>query len=314
MPPLKTTTAIAKSSNLPVQSMSEIATAGNLLAQAGYLGTKNAGEGFLVLASCQQMNISLVEFQQKFHFRQGRFSMSAHAILAEFENRGGKHEMLKRTPEEAFIKLTKDGKENIFSLTWEQCKNEPFIYAGNENEQLAELAKPFEKRKIKNKYQTPRSRMQMLWARVISDAVATVDPAARMGYTPEETDDIIEAQAATQRVEIEVSPESASKNISVPGTKAIVRDAEIVDKPTESETKTTKKNPVQLAAEMEVDYSVCPVGPEGVKGAKWDTMEDSWLKNALEINGVPEMTENHKKVIRSILSTRDALKESEVKI
>ncbi|MCP4100749.1 MAG: hypothetical protein GY750_04890 [Lentisphaerae bacterium] len=36
-----------------LHSMAEIAPAGDLLAQTGHFGTKNAGEGFMVMAVCQ---------------------------------------------------------------------------------------------------------------------------------------------------------------------------------------------------------------------------------------------------------------------
>lgn len=312
MPPTKST-AVTKSNELPLQNMAEVATAGQLLAQAGYLGTRNPGEGFLVIASARQMGISLVEFQQKFHFRQGRFSMAAHAILAEFEARGGKFEMVCRTPEKAELRLVKNEKTYNFAITWEECKEEPFIYAGNELEQLAELKKPFDKRKLKNKYSTPRSRMQMLWARLVSDSVATIDPAARLAYTPEETEDIIDAkESGYNRVEKEVDPAQAAKNITPQAqtpkpapapaeTKPEIKDAEVVEEDTKNPLPVPEKSPFKSdVADFAPDYTVCPFGPPETKGVKWADMPEKWLERVMDVTA-PELTEEHKKAAKEAL-------------
>jgi hypothetical protein len=319
MPPAKST-AVTKSNELPLQNMAEVATAGQLLAQAGYLGTRNPGEGFLVMASARQMGISLVEFQQKFHFRQGRFSMAAHAILAEFESRGGKFEMVCRTPEKAELRLVKNEKTYNFAITWEECKEEPFIYAGNELEQLAELKKPFDKRKLKNKYMTPRSRMQMLWARLVSDSVATIDPAARLAYTPEETDDIIDTkESGHNRVEKEVDPAQAAKDITPQAqtpkpatapaeTKPEIKDAEVVEEDTKNPLPVPEKSPFKSnVADFVPDYSVCPFGPPETKGVKWADMPQNWLERVMDVTA-PELTEGHKKAAREAL---EAMKEKQ---
>lgn len=303
MPPAKST-AVTKSNELPLQNMAEVATAGQLLAQAGYLGTRNPGEGFLVMASARQMGISLVEFQQKFHFRQGRFSMAAHAILAEFESRGGKFEMVCRTPEKAELRLVKNEKTYNFAITWEECKEEPFIYAGNELEQLAELKKPFDKRKLKNKYSTPRSRMQMLWARLVSDSVATIDPAARLAYTPEETEDIIDAkESGYNRVEKEVDPAQAAKDITPQPqqTKPEIQDAEVVEEDTKNPLPVPEKSPFKSdVADFAPDYTVCPFGPPETKGVKWKDMPLAWLERVMDVTA-PELTEEHKKSAKEAL-------------
>jgi len=316
MPPAKST-AVTKSNELPLQNMAEVATAGQLLAQAGYLGTRNPGEGFLVIASARQMGISLVEFQQKFHFRQGRFSMAAHAILAEFESRGGKFEMVCRTPEKAELKLVKNEKTYNFAITWEECKEEPFIYAGNELEQLAELKKPFDKRKLKNKYMTPRSRMQMLWARLVSDSVATIDPAARLAYTPEETEDIIDVKESG--LEKEVDPARAARDItprpqtpaapaSAPETKPEIQDAEIIEEDTKNPLPIPEKSPFKSdAADFVPDYTVCPFGPPETKGVKWADMPQAWLERVMDVTA-PELTEGHKKAAKEAL---EAMKEKQ---
>ena len=231
--------------DLPVQSMAEIATCGELLAQAGFLGCKNQGEGFVVMIVCQQTGMSLFEYQQKYHYRQGQFSMQAHAILASFEDRGGTYELIERTPERAAIKLKKGDNEYLSELTWKDALEEPFVYRGNETTQLAELQKPQAQRRIKAKYSTRRARMQMLWARVISDGVVVVDPGARMGiYPPEVTEDFNHNKKEEKVIEAD---EVVVKNI----------------------------------VESVIDYTVCPLEPK--KGWKWTEMSTADLLLVLNV-------------------------------
>ncbi len=208
-------------SSLPATSMQDMQKAGELLAQANYLGTRSPGEGFLVMAACQQRGEDLVSFQQRFHLRQGRFSMQAHEMLAELVRRGGGYKLLERSPEKASIKVWFRENEYTCTLTWEDAQQEPFVYAGNEADQLAQLDLPWDKRKLKNKYKTPRSRQQMLWARVVSDSVVVVAPEVRGGiYTPEETDDFMGAQSTASASEEEVSATEAAQAVDVEQSEA----------------------------------------------------------------------------------------------
>jgi hypothetical protein len=260
----------------------------------------------MVMAVCQQTGMSLLDFQSRYHVRQGRISMQAHAMLAEFVSRGGTFKMVERSPNRACIVLTKDGNEYISELSWADALQEPFIYAGNETDQLRELSKPLDQRKLKAKYQTPRSRMQMLWARVISDGVGTLDPGARQAYTPEETEDF----QPDQRRETVVSAAELNNVIDVP-LHEVQSIPDTVKTVGESNTEKLKR----LAAEkkaainapvdnLALDYSVCPVAPRGAqrfKGMKWDKMELFVLESALtaaKAGKYPEITAEHQEAIQ----------------
>ena len=260
--------------SLPASSMADLATAGQLLAQAGFLGTRNQGEGFMVLATCQQTGMSLIEFQQKFHLRQGRFSMQAHAMLAELCERGGSYKLIERSPDRAALELTKDGNKFISEITWEDAQNEPFVYAGNETDQLAELEKPLDKRKLKAKYRTPRSRMQMLWARAVSDGVVVIDPGARGGiYTPEESSDFEDTTKST--------PTPISEDEAVRRAKIVTAEA--------------------------ADFTIVPEGCGDLSGKKWTELETDMLIAATG-SDIPAITEDHKELIRSIVKQREESK------
>ena len=188
------TTALVKHEPMPVQSMADLSIAGQLIAQSGLLGAKNPAEGFLIATTCHQTGMSLLTFGETYHVYQGKISMKADAMLARFNELGGTHKVVSRTADLAVIEVTWDGTATPFSLSWEEAREEPFVYSGGPNKQMEELKKPFEQRSLKDKYKTARARMQMLWARVMSDAIRCVCPQANKGsYTPEEVSDFNDA-------------------------------------------------------------------------------------------------------------------------
>jgi hypothetical protein len=185
------TTAIAiHGETMPVQSVADLQTVGQLIAQSGLLGAQNPAEGFLIAATCHQTGTSLLEFGQTYHVFQGKISMKADAMVARFNELGGTHRVIARTPELVSIEVTFNGVATEMSLSWDEVKQEPFVYRGGPAAQMAELDKPFESRNLKDKYKTPRARMQMMWARLVSDVIRCVCPQANRGsYAPEEVAD-----------------------------------------------------------------------------------------------------------------------------
>lgn len=294
---MSTPTATPTTAALPFTGMGDIASAGDLLAQAGFLGCRNAGEGFVVMATCQQAGMSLIEFQAKYHYRQGRFSIQAHALLAEFVQRGGKYKLIERSPNRAALELTSDGNVYVSDITWDQAAAEPFVYAGNESEQLAELAKPVDKRRLKAKYQTPRSRMQMLWARAVSDGVVVTDPGARGGvYTPEETEDFAPALPAHEPHEITIENAMQRQASAVAAVESVATVGVVDSEPDPFSPSARPSRPQVSAAEL------CPF-PGPMNGVAWSAMETEHLELALTL-GAPDFTAAHRQCIESILAER----------
>lgn len=160
-------------SRLPVTCMQDLAAAGKMIAQTGMLGASNEAEGFVIAATCHQQGMSLLEFGETYHLVKGRPTMRADAMLANLHKAGGKHKILSRTPEVATVEIEYNGSAHVFSLSWEEAKKEPFVYDKN--------------KQVKTNYNSPRIRMQMLWARVVSDGVRAMCPIANHGtYSPEE--------------------------------------------------------------------------------------------------------------------------------
>ena len=310
------TEALAVRTQSQLMSMGDTANAGQLLAQASFLGTKNMGEGFVVMHACQQEGMSLIGFQQKYHFRQGRFSMQAHAMLAELVSRGGKYKIVSRTPDRCAIEFSKDGNTYLSDLTWADALNEPFVYEGNESKQLEQLKLDVGKRTLKNKYATTRARMQMMWARVISDGVVVVDPGARGGiYTPEETEDFLPAPTAPGEapkplatvpqfapasapvavVQTSQPPPSPAIQMPAPVVAAVVTDVE--------------PNPFKSAAAAPppppagINFSLCPIQGLPITGKLWSEFATEDLQMAATVVH-PDLLPEHYNAIRDVLASR----------
>lgn len=159
---------------------------GQAIYRSAMFGCESPAQGNVLALECMARRQPPLALAERYNVIKGKLSMKADAMMAGFRALGGKTKVIKRDENEACIELRLDGEKERFRFTWEEAQKEPFIYLGKESDVLAKLeaGKP---PAIKPKYATPRSRMQMLWARVVSDAVRTMAPEVCAGtYTPEE--------------------------------------------------------------------------------------------------------------------------------
>lgn len=152
-------------------------TLGNWIAKSGMFNCEKIEQGQVLALTMMVEGKTPLHFAQKYHvMKGGKIAMRADYMLGEFNRIGGKHKILRRDSEGCSVELTLDGKSNVFTLLWDDVKNEPF--AKNSD------GKP------SFNYSTPVKRMQMLWARVTSDGVRTVAPGILGGLcTAEELSD-----------------------------------------------------------------------------------------------------------------------------
>jgi len=256
--------------------MTDLTHAGQLIAQSGILGASNPAEGFIIATTCHQEGMSLLKFGETYHVFNGKISMRSDAMLARFNELGGTHKIISRTADCASIELTRDGNTQVFTLTWDDAKQEPFVYKGGPNAQTVELAKPFEKRKLKAQYSTPLKRMQMLWARVSSDGVRAMDPRANQGsYAPEEVEDFTGVGGGEPDPIVEISAEDASDRAKV----------------------------IEVDVLPIIDPSVCPIGGKAWEGKPWSEFSDAELDGAL-ICTEEKMTDDHRIMIQATITNR----------
>ena len=247
-------------------------TLGTVLAQSQLFGQTNPAVGLAIVGMCHQKRISWLDFMQNFHMIQGVVSKKTDAILADFRREGGTHKIVSRTPDKAEAVFTLDDNTYTSTITWEDCKFEPFIYIGKEKDVVPLIEQgAFDRLVIKPKYRTPRARMQMLWARCVSDGVRVVAPECVQGiYTPEETADFVEAPARI----------SATPAPSVPP-------------PAEAQG---------VASPSPLSVEEVPCGP--LMGKRWDSLDTSVLQQALGGTN-PLITTEMKDYIRNLLLQRE---------
>lgn len=193
---------------------------GDWIAKSGMFGVTNPNQGFVIACDLFITGMPVMEYQKRNMLIQGNPSLPYDAMIAAFQEDGGKIKVVSKTPELAAIELTYQGETTKFSLSWEDAQKEPFVYAGNEKATVAALAKG-EKPELKSKYATPRSRAIMLYARCVSDGIRTVAAKVNFGtYTPEEIEDftVIEGKVAPPAITATAppSPSPASKPAQPP--------------------------------------------------------------------------------------------------
>jgi len=180
---------IAKYQTMPLQNAADIKEIGRLF-ETG-LSLKVQGQGAIMLMTCMSEGISPIQFQRKYHMLPNGPSMRYDAMLADFVTRGGEYEIIERSAERAALKLVKGKRAMVSEFTMADAKDESYAYAKDGKDG----------KKFKDNWSTPRRRMQMLWARAVSDGVRVVDPGVVAGiYTPEEVNEFADDTGAAKDV------------------------------------------------------------------------------------------------------------------
>ena len=253
---------------IPITCPADLNWYGQMAAQSQMFGAISPPEGVMICGICYQTGISWLEFAETFNIMHHRISKKTDAILADFQERGGVYEIVSRTDEKAEAKFAYGKTKWTSTVKWEDCLSEPFIYIGKEEAIVNSIvANNTAALVMKPKYRTKRSRMQMMWARCVSDGVRVVCPAACQGvYTTEEVEDI--AEYDIQNAGVAVPPVAAPA-------------------------------PAPAPAEPE-NIEVCSVGT--MAGKRWDSMDDATLNLALQA-AFPQSVKDY---ISKILESRRA--------
>ena len=168
------------SNELTLNDMSNMAQA---FAKSGLFGYKNSSEAFTLMCLAQANGLHPAKAAERYHIIQGRPAMKADAMLAAFQESGGKVRWVKRTEKECTLHLshTQGGELDV---TW---SIERATKAG-----------------LTGKSTWKQYPTQMLSARCVSEGVRALYPACLCGmYTPEEVSDF-DTKPAPQPTECEV--------------------------------------------------------------------------------------------------------------
>ena len=257
---------------IPITCPADLQWYGQMASASQMFGAISPPEGVMICGICYQTGISWLDFAETFNIMHHRISKKTDAILADFQERGGVYEIVSRTEDKAEAKFAYGKTKWTSTVKWEDCLSEPFIYIGKEEAIVNSIvANNTAALVMKPKYRTKRSRMQMMWARCVSDGVRAVCPAACQGvYTTEEVEDIVEYDI--QNASIAIPPAAAPA-------------------PTPA--------PAAAPAEPE-NIEVCSVGT--MAGKRWDSMDDATLNLALQA-AFPQSVKDY---ISKILESRRA--------
>lgn len=271
-------TLALRTSQLPVTCMADLATAGELLAASGMM-VKNAAAGFVVAATCHQQGISLLEFHRTYHIVDGKPSMRADAMLAEFRKAGGRYKITENSVTRAAAEFEFEGQKIDFSFSMQDAMR------------TGDCLKA-DGKTIKEIWQ--KRPEDMLWARMVSRAVRRLCPEINAGlYAPEE---VVDFASDSQR--------PAPSPISVAEA---VRRAKPVQGVTMAPATVATAQAVTAAEVAVTDFTLCPIGGEGWEGRPWADMTKDELEAALEWEGatVEGMTPNHYAAIHAALTEKN---------
>ena len=277
-------------------SMQALEAFGDYIYKSNMFGARNPAEGFILGVTCQQENMTLMQFKERYHIIQGQIAMKSEAMPANLLELGGEYEIVERSPERAAIKITFKKATMTSELKWEDAQKEDYVKAKNGQ--------------LKDNWSTPRRRMQMMWARVVSDGVRAVCPLATRGhYTPEEAVDF-DDQPKTINVTPAAAPVAYPQEVAAAPTPApapvVETPAEPPMQPVTQPTAAAKPMPMFQAPKGpdDLDYTTCRI--EGkMCGKKWAEMPIEHLQLALQITD-PNLYQQDREQIEALIMQRSA--------
>lgn len=131
--------------------------------------------------------ISPMQLQRRYHWIQGKPSMKADAMRAEFRmNHGGDFEIVESTGDAAEIHFTDSkGRKLPSRITWAEAQQEPWPWKKDCGPGTPNTEPTI--KNLKDNWSTPLQRANMLMARATSTALRRLCPELVAGvYTPEE--------------------------------------------------------------------------------------------------------------------------------
>lgn len=158
----------------PIETIEKV---GSWLEQSRLFGAKNKEQG-IMLAMCSLIyGYDLMKLSQSYHLIEGNFTLKYRKMVAKFLQYGGKVHVIERSPNRACSKLSIGGQEVKFVYTMAEALQEDYIWTrdamtGRVKKQLKD-GTPNPKA-FKTNWSTPRRQMQMLWARMMTDGIATI--------------------------------------------------------------------------------------------------------------------------------------------
>jgi hypothetical protein len=207
----------------PIQAIEKM---GEWISKSGLFGCDKLEQGMVLAMTSYAERRPMTDICRRYHIVEGKLSMKAEAMLAEFNQRGGQHVWVKSDDKEAILSMT-FGPYKDFQVSYTIKDAERAELCGPNGAQKKNQTKPGSWQKIPD---------AMLRARCSSKAVRMVCPEIVVGiYTPEELSDAPLPQPPVRVLSFTTS--SASNDPKEP----VVVDA--VDTPANSEAVEAEQPP-----------------------------------------------------------------------
>lgn len=260
---------------LPINTPEDAMVIGRIVARSGMFDCRSDEAGAMIALMCNAEDMSPLEFLRTFHLIDGKPTMKADVMLAKFLQLGGHYDVVERSDTAAEITLNREGAKAVtFRLTFDEVKKAGYCY-GKDGKTLSRNWST----RTKN----------MLWARVISDAVRVMDPRVNAGiYTAEEmSDEETRTEPAPKPVPAKAAPTPAPEPVAPAPTVAPSTPAPVAP----------LADPFADLPEDPVDYSVCPVGKN--TGKAWSELPRDTL--AAIVQDPKMLTKKHVEAVKAAL-------------
>lgn len=269
---------------LPINTPDDAMSVGTMIARSGMFEARSNEAGAVIAMMCAGEDMSLLEFIRTFHIIEGRPTMKADVMLAKFLQLGGHYEVVERSDTAAEITLHREGGKAVtFRLTFDEVRRAGYCY-GKDGKTLS-----------RNWSTRPKN---MLWARVVSDAVRVMDPRVNAGiYTAEEMSDEPEARTepAPKHVQEKPKPEPV-KAAPTPAPEPVAPAPAAAPAPA---LVAPLADPFADLPDDPVDYSVCPIGKN--KGKAWKELPRDVLLKVVE--NPQTLTKKHIEAVKAALES-----------
>ena len=227
---------------LKVQSVSELVDAVKFLGAAlynanrfGFHSPQDAESHAMIALLSGKDPWTIVQELDAWQIIAGQRQMKYRHMVSRFIRSGGKIKVIERSPQRACAELSRNGQSLLVEMTWEEAVNESYIW---QRDAATGKAPRFLKdnsvnwKALKDNWSTPRRAMQMMWARAVSDGIATIAADVMGGayitheISDEPSDEVIEGEIIAAQAESPVA-ESPVAEPSLPAPQPVAPQPQV---------------------------------------------------------------------------------------
>lgn len=188
--------AVASATQQQIMTFAEKKALARDIATSGMYGLTET-QALVLGLKAEALNLPFITACDMFHLILKKASMSAQAMQALYESRGGKIRVEQRDSEACILAMENpDGKTDVFK--WTKKDADEYIILEKDGETGSRDKKPLSQ---KYNWNTSKKRETMLYYRTVSEGVRRMMPGVFLGiYTPDEVEEIQESREVAATV------------------------------------------------------------------------------------------------------------------